>query len=49
LERRPLLTKHAAIKLSGFLAAYSCEKGIYLKLNYVNLGTGGTSPPAQLF
>jgi len=36
LERRPLLTRDAAIKLSGFLNTYAPKKGIYLKLNYVN-------------
>jgi REP element-mobilizing transposase RayT len=36
LERRPLLFKGAAAKLSGFLSQYSTEKGIYMKINYVN-------------
>src|SRR5437763_15901926 len=36
LERRPLLSKPAAVKLSGYLSSYSAEKGIYMKINYVN-------------
>jgi putative transposase len=36
LERRPLLTKPAAAKLSGYLTQYASEKGLYMKLNYVN-------------
>ena len=36
LERRPLLFKGAAAKLSGFLSEYAAEKGIYMKINYVN-------------
>jgi len=36
LERKPLLHKAAAIKLSGYLTHYSSEKGIYIKINYVN-------------
>ena len=36
LERRPVLAKPAAVKLSGYLTQYASEKGIYMKLNYVN-------------
>ena len=36
LERRPLLTKPAAVKLSAYLSDYAKEKGIYMKINYVN-------------
>ncbi len=36
LERRPLLSKAAAVKLSGHLREYSASKGIYLKINFVN-------------
>ena len=36
LERRPFLPKPAAAKVSGYLHQYACEKGIYMKLNYVN-------------
>ena len=36
LERRPILTKTAAAKLSKFLHEYASEKGIYMKINYVN-------------
>lgn len=36
LERRPLLTKDSASQLSGFLTKYAAEKGIYMKINYVN-------------
>jgi putative transposase len=31
-----MLTKSAAVKLSAYLTQYSSEKGIYMKLNYVN-------------
>ena len=31
-----MLTKPAAAKVSGFLSNYSIEKGIYMKINYVN-------------
>ena len=31
-----MLTKTSAVKVSGFLGQYSSEKGIYMKLNYVN-------------
>src|SRR5216117_42934 len=36
LERRPVLTKPAASRLSSYLTSYSQEKGIYMKINYVN-------------
>jgi len=36
LERRPLLSKSAAAKVSGYLTQYASEKGIYMKINYVN-------------
>src|SRR5947199_2679896 len=36
LERKPLLAKPAAAKLSGYLSQYASEKGIYMKINYVN-------------
>ena len=36
LERRPLLTKPAAAKLSTYLQDYAREKGIYMKINFVN-------------
>jgi putative transposase len=36
LERRPLLDKPAAAKLSGYLHDYAKQKGIYMKINYVN-------------
>ncbi|HWW01593.1 MAG TPA: IS200/IS605 family transposase [Candidatus Acidoferrum sp.] len=36
LERRPLLSKPAAVKLSGYLTQYAAEHGVYMKLNYVN-------------
>jgi putative transposase len=36
LERRPLLFKGAAAKLSRYLSQYATEKGIYMKINYVN-------------
>ena len=36
LERRPLLSKSAAAKVSGYLTQYATEKGIYMKINYVN-------------
>ncbi len=36
LERRPLLSKPAAVKLSSYLSGYAVEKGIYLKINFVN-------------
>ncbi|HEY2328383.1 MAG TPA: IS200/IS605 family transposase [Verrucomicrobiae bacterium] len=36
LERRPLLDKPAALKLSAYLTDYAKQKGIYMKINYVN-------------
>lgn len=36
LERRPMLNKPAAAKLSAYLYGYAQEKGIHMKLNYVN-------------
>jgi putative transposase len=36
LERRPLLTKSVAAKLSAYLTHYANEKGIYVKINFVN-------------
>jgi REP element-mobilizing transposase RayT len=36
LERRPLLLKPAAAKLSAHLHDYAKEKKIYLKINFVN-------------
>ena len=36
LERRPLLTKPAAAKLSAHLHDYAKEKKIYMKINFVN-------------
>jgi putative transposase len=36
LERRPVLTQIAAPQLCGFLSKYAAEKGIYMKINYVN-------------
>jgi putative transposase len=36
LERRPLLAKPAAAKVSEYLSQYSREKGIYMKINFVN-------------
>jgi REP element-mobilizing transposase RayT len=36
LERRPLLAKPAAVKLSGFLTDYAKQKSIYMKINFVN-------------
>jgi REP element-mobilizing transposase RayT len=36
LERRPLLAKPAAAKLSAHLHDYAAEKGIYMKINFVN-------------
>jgi putative transposase len=36
LERRPLLTKPAAAKLSAYLHDYAKQKGIYMKINFVN-------------
>lgn len=36
LERRPLLHKPAAAKLSAWLHDYAKQKGIYMKINFVN-------------
>ncbi len=36
LERRPLLHQPAGPRLSAYLSQYAAEKGIYLKINYVN-------------
>ena len=36
LDRRPLLSKPAAVKLSGYLNEYSREKGISMRINFVN-------------
>jgi putative transposase len=36
LERRPILSKPAAAKVSAYLSEYASEKGIYMKINYVN-------------
>ena len=36
LERRPLLSKPAAVNVSGYLTQYAQEKGIYMKINFVN-------------
>ena|SRR5437899_9068842 len=36
LERRPLLDKPAAVKLSAHFHEYSQAKGIYMKINFVN-------------
>jgi putative transposase len=36
LDRRPLLSGAAAAKVSGYLTEYAPQKGIYLKINYVN-------------
>ena len=36
LERRRLLSKPAAIKVSDYLYGYSSEIGVYMKINFVN-------------
>jgi putative transposase len=36
LERRPLLTKPGSAMLSSYLTQYAAEKGIYMKINFVN-------------
>jgi len=36
LERRPVIPKAAAVKISEYLHRYASEKGIYMKINYVN-------------
>ncbi len=36
LNREPMLPPAAAAKVSGFLSEYANEKGIYIKINFVN-------------
>ena len=36
LDREPMLVKPAAAAASKFLTNYALEKGIYMKINYVN-------------
>jgi putative transposase len=36
LRREPMLDKRAAARASVNLSEYSCEKGIYMKINYFN-------------
>ncbi len=36
LDREPMLVKPAAAKTSTYLADYALQKGIYMKVNYVN-------------
>src|SRR6266436_6019727 len=36
LDREPMLTKPAAAKASRFLAEYSHDKNIYMKINFFN-------------
>ena len=36
LERRPLITPSAAVKLSAYLTQYASEKGVYMRINFVN-------------
>ncbi len=36
LDRRPLFSKPAAVTLSGHLNDYAREKGIYMRINFVN-------------
>ena len=36
LERRPIISKSAAAKVSSYLSNYAGEKSIYMKINYVN-------------
>jgi putative transposase len=36
LDRRPLLSKSAAVKLSDYLKSYASEKSIYMRINFVN-------------
>jgi REP element-mobilizing transposase RayT len=36
LERRPLLPKPAAARLSDYLSQHAIEKGLYMKINHVN-------------
>jgi putative transposase len=37
LERRPLLAKPVAAKLSAYLYEYAKQKNIYMRINYVNV------------
>ena len=36
LERRPLLTKSAAVRTSEYLSQYCARKGIFMKIHFVN-------------
>jgi REP element-mobilizing transposase RayT len=36
VERRPLLSKGPASRVSAYLTEYASDKGIYMKINYVN-------------
>ena len=36
LDRRPLFSKAAAVKVSGYLTDYAREKDIYMRINFVN-------------
>ena len=36
IERRNLVAGPAAAKISGYLTKYAMEKGIYMKINFVN-------------
>jgi putative transposase len=36
LDRRPFLSGPAAAKVCGYLSEYARQKGIYIKINYVN-------------
>ena len=36
LERRPVISKPIAAKLSTYLSEYAAQKGVYVKINYVN-------------
>ena len=36
LSRERMLDKRAAARTSKFLTSYALEKGIYMKINYVN-------------
>ena len=36
LERRHLITPSAAVKLSAYLTQYASEKGVYMRINFVN-------------
>jgi len=35
LERRPVLSRTAAPKVSAYLSGYAAEKGIYMKINQI--------------